>query len=305
MISVGIFNGYYPYTLAETIKHVKKDGFNCIQLDLSFKDFDLNDPHTLPQNLTIGKARTIRNAFRDANIEIVAISGYTNLISPDPEKKRKNIEYVKTLLKFARELGTPYVISETGTYEPSSDWVFHEKNATEEAFQEIKAVISELAIYAHEHNAVFLVENYVNNVVGSVDQLLRLFREIDHPGLGLLMDPTNYFNGLNIRDVDGELHRIFNALDGRIRIAHAKDIKRAENSEEKHASIDAVESHTFRGAGDVELPAAGLGILNYELYLKLLSRNHPNIPIIIEHLDESDIPRAKQFVDDTLKKIGA
>jgi sugar phosphate isomerase/epimerase len=305
MISVGIFNGYYPYTLAETIYKVKKDGFNCIQLDLSFKDFDLNDPYTLPQTLTVEKARTIRNAFRDANIEIVAISGYTNLISPDPEKKRKNIEYVKTLLKFARELGTPYVISETGTYEPSSDWVFHEKNATEEAFEEIKAVIKELAEFAWNHNAVFLVENYVNNVVGSVDQLLRLFREIDHPGLGLLMDPTNYFNGSNIKNVDAELYRIFNALEDRIKIAHAKDIKQAKSGEEKHAAIDAVESHTFRGAGDVELPAAGLGVLNYELYLKLLSKKHPNIPIIIEHLDEEDIPRAKRFVDDALKAIGA
>lgn len=305
MISVGIFNGYYPYTLEETIRKVKKDGFNCIQLDLSFKDFDLNDPHTLPQTLTIEKARTIRNAFRDANIEIVAISGYTNLIAPDPEKKRKNIEYVKTLLKFARELGTPYVISETGTYEPSSDWVFHEKNATEEAFQEIKSVIKELAEFAYNHGAVFLVENYVNNVIGSVDQLLRLFREVDHPGLGLLMDPTNYFNGVNIKHVDTELYRIFNALEDKIKIAHAKDIKQAENSGEKHAAIDAVESHTFRGAGDVELPAAGLGVLNYELYLKLLSKRHPNIPIIIEHLDEDDIPRAKRFVDDALKTIGA
>ena len=305
MISVGIFNGYYPYTLEETIAKVKKDGFNCIQLDLSFKDFDLNDPHTLPETLTVEKARTIRNAFRDANIEIVAISGYTNLISPDPEKKRKNIEYVKTLLKFAREFGTPYVISETGTYEPSSDWVFHEKNATEEVFQEIKAVIEELAEFAYKQNAVFLVENYVNNVIGSVDQLLRLFREVDHPGLGLLMDPTNYFNGSNIKDIDGELYRIFNALENKIKIAHAKDIKQAESNEEKHAAIDAVESHTFRGAGDVELPAAGLGVLNYDLYLKLLSKKHPNIPIIIEHLDEEDIPRAKKFVDDTLKAIGA
>ncbi|WP_256012117.1 sugar phosphate isomerase/epimerase family protein [Desertivirga xinjiangensis] len=305
MISVGIFNGYYPYTLEETISKVKKDGFNCIQLDLSFKDFDLNDPHTLPETLTVEKARTIRNAFRDANIEIVAISGYTNLISPDPEKKRKNIEYVKTLLKFAREFGTPYVISETGTYEPSSDWVFHERNATEEAFQEIKQVLEELAEYAYKHDAVFLVENYVNNVIGSVDQLLRLFREVDHPGLGLLMDPTNYFNGVNIKNVDAELYRIFNALQDKIKIAHAKDIKQAESSEEKHAAIDAVESHTFRGAGDVELPAAGLGVLNYELYLKLLSKKHPNIPLIIEHLDEEDIPRAKRFVDDTLKAIGA
>lgn len=42
MISVGIFTGYYPYTLAETIEKIKKDGMNCVQLDLEFKDIDLN-----------------------------------------------------------------------------------------------------------------------------------------------------------------------------------------------------------------------------------------------------------------------
>jgi sugar phosphate isomerase/epimerase len=93
-------------------------------------------------------------------------------------------------------------------------------------------------------------------------------------------------------------------LSDKIKIAHAKDCKRTEHVEEKHAKLDAAESHTFRGAGAVELPAPGLGSLNYDLYLKRLSRDHPNIPIIIEHLDESDIPRAKKFLDDTLKKIG-
>jgi len=28
-----------------------------------------------------------------------------------------------------------------------------------------------------------------------------------------------------------------------------------------------------------------------DLYLKRLSRNYPNIPIIIEHLEERDVPR--------------
>jgi hypothetical protein len=47
-----------------------------------------------------------------------------------------------------------------------------------------------------------------------------------------------------------------------------------------------------------------LGILNYDLYLKRLSALYPNIPLIIEHLDEDDIPRAKKFIDDKLKKAG-
>lgn len=299
MISVGIFNGYFPYTLAESIKRIKALGFSSVQLDLCFKDMDLAYPA-----ITSEKCKIIRDAFRDADLQIVAISGYTNVVHPNAAKRKENLDFLKTLLKFARELGTPYVISETGTFDPDSDWVYHEKNGTEEAYEVICNTITDLAKFGYDHGSVFLVENYVNNIIGSVDQVLRLFSDINHPGLGLLMDPTNYFNDININNVDNELNRIFNALGDKIKVAHAKDCKKAVDTSEKHAHIDASESHTFRGAGGVELPAPGLGVLNYDLYLKRLSKLHPNIPIIIEHLDEEDIPRAKKFLDGKLKGLG-
>jgi len=299
MLSVGIFNGYFPYSLEESIKRIKALGFTSVQLDLCFKDMDLS--YT---SLTKEKCHKIRDAFRDANLPIVAVSGYTNIVHPDPVKRKQNMDYLKTLLKFARDLGTPYVVSETGTFNPDSDWVYHPKNGTEEGYEEVCAAITELCKVAYDYGAVFLVENYVNNIIGSVEQVLRLFSDVNHTALGLLMDPTNYFTDSNIDHVDEELNRIFNALSDKIKIAHAKDCKRAEDTSEKHADIDASESHTFRGAGAVELPAPGLGILNYDLYLKRLSQCHPNIPIIIEHLDEGDIPRAKKFLDDKLKAVG-
>lgn len=299
MLSVGIFNGYYPYTLEESIRRIKRDGFSCVQLDLSFKDMDLSF-----DQLTQEKCHTIRDAFRDANLPIVAISGYTNIIHPDPDKRKQNLDGLKMLLKFARDLGTPYVISETGTYNQESDWVYDPKNSTEEAYEEVCQTIEDLAKFAYDHGSVFLIENYVNNVIGSVEQVLRLFADVNHPGLGLLMDPTNYFTDHNIDSVDEEINRIMDALGDKIKIAHAKDCKRADDTSEKHADIDAVESHTFRGAGAVELPAPGLGILDYDLYLQRLAKIHPNIPIIIEHLDEEDIPRAKKFLDDKLKQNG-
>ncbi len=299
MISVGIFNGYFPYTLEESVKRIKALGFTAVQLDLSFKSMDLSF-----DSLNREKCRFIADTFRDANLPVVAISGYTNLVHPDRFKREENIKNLKTLLKFARDLGSPYVISETGTFNEESDWVYHEKNGTEEAYETLCEIVTDLTKFASNHGSVFLVENYVNNIIGTVNQVLRLFSDINHPSLGLLMDPTNYFSDVNIDDVDGELNRMFNALGDKIRVAHAKDCKRAENTAEKHADIDADESHTFRGAGSVELPAPGLGILNYELYLKRLSALHPNIPIIIEHLDEPDIPRAKDFLDAKLKKVG-
>lgn len=298
MISVGIFTGYYPYTLDETIAKIKKDGMSCVQLDLEFKDMDLGRG-----KIDKSKANKVRDAFRDANVPIVGISAYTNLTHPEPATRKANINRVKEILRHARDFGTPYVISETGTYNTESDWLPDEKNYTEEAYQEFKAVATDIARYAYEHDAVFLIENYTNNIIGSVDQVARLLQEINHPGLGLLLDPTNFFDGGNIDDVDPVLEKIFWVLDDKIKIAHAKDCKRAENASEKFGEGSA-EHNSFRGAGAVELPAAGLGVLNYELYLDRLRKNHPNIPIIIEHLDEEDIPRAKKFVDDTLKKVG-
>jgi sugar phosphate isomerase/epimerase len=155
---------------------------------------------------------------------------------------------------------------------------------------------------------MFLMETYVNNVVGSIQETLRMFAEVDHPGLGLLMDPTNYFENHNIDQMDQTLHQVFDALSDKIRIAHAKDVKRSgDDKSEKHTDIgdaDAAESHTFRGVGEIELPAPGLGSLNYDLYLRRLAQKHPNIPIIIEHLTEDDVPRAKQFLDGKLRANG-
>lgn len=298
MISVGIFTGYYPYSLDETINRLKKDGMSCVQLDLEFTDIELGNGQ-----ITKEKANMVRDAFRRANVPIVGISAYTNLTHPNPEVRESNVRRVKEILKHARDFGTPYVISETGTYNTESDWLPDEKNYTEEAYQDFKAVALDLAQYAYEHDAVFLIENYTNNIIGSVEQVSRLLQEVDHPGLGLLLDPTNFFDGNNIDDVDTVIKQMFWALDDKIKIAHAKDCKRAEDTGEKFGGGSA-EHNSFRGAGAVELPAAGLGQLNYELYLTLLKKNHPNIPIIIEHLDESDIPRAKKFVDDSLATVG-
>ena len=96
MISAGIFTGYYPYTLAETIERAKKDGMSCLQLDLNCSDLSRG-------NITKEKANQVRDAFRDANLPIVAISAYTNLVHPDP-KTPENIDYVK------RNLHTPEIL---------------------------------------------------------------------------------------------------------------------------------------------------------------------------------------------------
>ncbi len=299
MLSVGIFTGYYPYNTDEVIKRIKDSDFNCVQLDVSFKDCD-----AAKGELTREKAVEIRNKFRDANLPIIAVSAYTNFIHPDPQKRAANIAYFKQMVDFAHDLGCPYVASETGTYNEESDWVWDDRNASEEVYLETLAIIKDIVAHAEKKGVTFLVENYVNNVIGSVEQIERLFADVNSKNIGLICDPTNYFNERNFANMDAELEKIFDRLAPFMKIAHAKDCMLTEDHTEKHADIDADASHSFRGSGGVELPAAGLGRLNYPLYLKLLAEHHPNMPVIIEHLDEGDIPRAKGFVDGVLKKVG-
>jgi sugar phosphate isomerase/epimerase len=300
MIQVGIFTGYFPYTLEETAKRIRNIGFNTVQLDVNFKDMDLST-----SQITAKKCNTIRDIFRRYNLPVSCISGYTNLVHPEPGKRKSNLDHLRQIIRFAYELGSPYVISESGTFDPDSNWVHHPKNKTEEGYEECRKVIGELVDFARQHGVTFLVETYVNNVIGSVEETLRLFADINDPHLGLLMDPTNYFEEHNIDQMDKTLNQIFNALSDRVKISHAKDVKRAATSQGvQMANIDASEGHALRGVGMIELPAPGLGSLNYDLYLRRLGKDHPNIPIIIEHLEESDVPRAKQFLDKRLMANG-
>ncbi len=301
MIQVGIFTGYFPYVLADCARIIRGHNFNTVQLDLSFKDMDLTTDH-----ITTAKCHAIRDTFRQHNLPICCVSGYTNLVHPEPQKRSENLRRLKRIIEVANDCGSPYVISETGTFDPDSDWVHHPKNKTPEGFKECVDVIGDIVDHAEKHGVTFLVETYVNNVIGSVEETQRLFSAINHKNLGLLMDPTNYFETHNIKDMDKVLHAIFDNLSDSIFISHAKDVKLATaNKGVQLAHGGATEGHDLRGVGAIELPAAGLGSLNYDLYIRRLAKTHPNIPIIIEHLDESDVPRAKQFVDQALMTVGA
>jgi sugar phosphate isomerase/epimerase len=299
MMPLGIFTGYFPYGLAETIQRIKAHGFTTVQLDTTFKDIVIR-----PGPSVIDDCKRIADAFREANLPISCIAAYKNLAHPNSEVRRSYIDHVKFVLKHARLLGTPYVASEAGTYNADSDYIPDPKNATEAGYQECRDVLAQLAQFAYDHGAVFILETYVNNVVGTIERTNRIVEDIESRGFGLMMDPTNYFEDHNIDRMDETLNAIFDApLAAHIKCAHAKDVKRSTNSTEKYVEMDASSAHSFRGIGAIEMPGPGLGTLNYELYLRRLSERYPNIPLIIEHLEEPDVARAKRFVDEKLKTV--
>lgn len=319
MLAYGTFSGIFKSDLKTTIKKIKEYGLNCVQLDLSFPDLDLEYNETLAEKLTIEKCHRIRDAFREANLPIVGVSGYANFLTPDPAVRKMSITRTKALLKCARELGTPYVISEAGGLSSFNDdnwiWDWKAENELPEVFDEIVEIIRAFAVYAYDYGSVFLLEPYKNGTIGSVDQVAETFARINHPGLALLFDPCNFFNEENVDDMDNEINRMFNTFGDKARIAHAKDVKHFDPAEKVNPS-ELIPARTFRsryteppvaakGGKVLELPHAGQGIFNYELFLKRLVEMHPNIPIILEHFSSpNQIPFAMNYVTNILKKVG-
>ena len=88
MLQVGIFTGYFPYALDETAKKIRGLGFNTVQLDLHFKDIDFSTP----ESITVEKAKRVRETFRDHDLPVCCLSGYTNIVHPDPAERKRRLD---------------------------------------------------------------------------------------------------------------------------------------------------------------------------------------------------------------------
>ena len=83
MIQVGIFTGYFPYSLPETAKKIRSLGFNTVQLDLAFKDMDLST-----SAITRDKCRTIRETFPTTTCRSAPSAATPTSSTPTPPRDR-------------------------------------------------------------------------------------------------------------------------------------------------------------------------------------------------------------------------
>jgi sugar phosphate isomerase/epimerase len=292
---IGIFTHYFFHDVRESARRIRRFGFQTVQL-------------TLPPS---GIARTqearwewfsqARDVFTGEGLGIAAISGYVNLMAPHPEKRRQARAHLHALLREACRLGSPYVVTETGTRHPDDDWAPHADNLRPETYDLLVESLGEAASVARDHGATLLLEPSVGNVIDTPSKAARLLRDVDSRAIGFVADPANYVDGGNFEAGNQLLDALFAEIGPAIRLAHAKDVRKVDgNARERH--FHATDPALY---GGIEYPAAGLGDLDYDRYVALLHRHCPDVSIILEHLDESDVPRAKAFMEQKLSASGS
>lgn len=277
-LKLGVFTSVYAsLPLEEAAARIKADGFTGVVFDYHFKDV-----HFDPLAPDWDALKKIRSTLDRNGIQVAGLYGYYNVIDPDEARRAKGEQRMSLLIKEWKRFGTPIVSTETGSYNKQSEFAEDPKNWTEEGYKACRDALAKHVREAEKSGAIVAIEAYWRNCIDSAEKTERLFRDVSSPSLKLTMDPCNYFRNEDLSRMQPMLEDMFKRVGAQTVLAHAKDVKRSPNGP--------------------DLPAAGLGELDYPTYLRLLRGLKKDLFLVIEHLALPDVQRARDYVKSNLAK---
>jgi sugar phosphate isomerase/epimerase len=278
-LKLGIFSSVYAeLPLADAVRRIKDAGFKAVVCDFAFKDvrFDALNPDW-------GAVKKITGALEKSDIRVAGLSGYYNIIEADPAKRKPGEARMELLIKEWKRFGSPILSTESGTLSKQNEWADAPENHTDAGYAEFRKAIGKLVKAAEKTGAIIAIEAYYRHVIDTPERNERLYRDIPSPSLKLTMDPCNYFRNEDLPKMKPMLEEIFKRVGKQTVLAHAKDVKAAPDGP--------------------DLPAAGLGVLDYPLYLRRLAELNKELNLIVEHLKRDDVPRAAKFVREQMQGV--
>jgi sugar phosphate isomerase/epimerase len=278
-IHLAVFTGPYSgLPVAEAARKIKADGFEGVVCEYSFADARFN-----PLQPDWALADKISASLAQEGIKIAGLYGYFNVVHPDAAKRKEGEDRMAFLLANWKRLGSPIVATETGTLNRESEWAESPENETEAGYQQCRAAIGRLVGLAKKSGAVVAIEPYWRNIIGSAERTQRLFRDESSSSLKLIMDPCNYFRKEDFPYMESILKDIFKRVGKHTVLAHAKDVKPS--------------------ATGTDLPAAGQGVLDYPLYLRLLAGLNRDLYLALEHLTLEEVKASRDYVLQQFEKV--
>lgn len=272
-MSVGVLAhlfGSMPYR--ELAKKVGEAGFGHVQLALwkAFNDYDFSKPG----KLSPGLALSIAEQFAKNGVSISVLGCYLHFLERDREKLRENVERFKELIRYARFLNAPIVAAETGG--------FADGNYTKEDRAVLKSVLEELVEEAEKWGVFVGLEPANGHFIATAQELREWLDIVPSTQIGVVMDPGNLLHEGNFDRQDEVIREAFQLLGPHIIACHAKDRKWSED-------------------GRVVTVPAGLGEMNYALYMKLLHEYKPGAHIVMETAREDQMADCKAFIEKMMK----
>jgi sugar phosphate isomerase/epimerase len=250
--------------LAETCRLA---GLQAVQLGTPMLEDCLGQPEQI---------EAVVEQLEEKGISIAALAGYRNLVAPDPDKRRANIDFIAECLELAPRFGTSVVATETGTRHPAGDWTDSPDNWLPATWELVDEAIGELVPIAERSGAILALEASVKNVLRTAGQLLGLLERFPSAHLQVVCDPYNYLSS-QLLPVRGRFTADFlRRFEHHFVLAHLKDVD--------------------PGGAETGTGEFGTGVFPQNLYLEFLAEHRSDLPLILEHLPLDHVPDAARRV---------
>ena len=205
-----------PEALAEKIHAL---GFQGVQLAIAKA---IKDQNGNPDTLTEEVCKEIKSGFIKHNVDIPLLGAYFNPVHSNKDKVKAGAEKFADHLRKAHLFGAKYVASETGSYN-DEPWIYHPKNQTEEAFEEVYSVFKPLADVAKEAGSFLTVEGAWGHCMYCPAQMDRLVKALDNGNIRVTVDIYNYLYEKNYEQRFDILDECLDRFGDKIAVFHIKD----------------------------------------------------------------------------------
>jgi sugar phosphate isomerase/epimerase len=230
-----------------------------------------------------------KHAFKEADIVLAEYGAFClNISDPNQTQQEENIKQIIKRLVYAEEMETLCCVIHGGSYNNTGCVQAHPDNFSEKNIEHNIRVIQRVLdeVQPKKTKLVLETESYV--LPDSPELYLRMFNAINREGFAVHLDHVNmtssprrfYYNREFIREC-------FEKLGPYIVSCHAKDTILVD-----HATTQLTE--TFLGNGE----------LDYKPYLVELNKLEKEPPLMIEHLNEQQLPKALNYIFTVAKELG-
>lgn len=212
------------------------------------------------------RVRDIEKAFAAEDVMIAEVGAWTNMLDPDPAKRRANMENVTERLALAEAVGARCCVTTAGTFATARGP--HPDDLSQKYFDATVENCRKLLDEVKPKRTKFVIEMMSWCLPDGPDSYLRLFKAVDRTGFGVHMDPCNGINCAARYYRNSEfIAECLQKLGPWIVSCHAKDL---DMLPESNIHLQEV--------------VPGRGHLDYRTYFRALAQLPGDTPLLLEHL---------------------
>lgn len=259
-------------------KRIRNQGFSGVSCFFS-EPFEVNqsDLHIL------------KSVLENEGIMVAQCNAkYECLINPDESIRIRGGRKLQKMCQITHILNGHNLYVRPGSLNPGGQWWPHPENHSKSTIDRLIKSLKEVSSVAESEGIYLALEGHVVSTLDTPERVREIILAVDSPALKFNVDPVNFIGRLqDAYNTTNMLNRLFDQLGEFTIAAHAKDVY-VENRHVLHISET--------------IPLDGL--LDYETFLKRFEASCPDGYMLIEHLSEENIPKAKGAIDSVVRQIG-